>query len=75
MAGNGCGLSLGFTLSCLEIPVVLNLKGSFFALASVTTGGFSFTLLRKYKEVNMVPAMAINGLFITTSWTPFCRIT
>ena len=43
----------------------LNLKGSLFALASVTTGGFSFTLLRKYKEVNMVPAMAINGLFIT----------
>jgi len=43
----------------------VNLKGSLFALASVTTGGFSFTLLRKYKEVNMVPAMAINGLFIT----------
>ena len=43
----------------------LNLKGSLFALASVTSGGFSFTLLRKYKEVNMVPAMAINGLFIT----------
>ena len=43
----------------------LNLKGSLLALASVTTGGFSFTLLRKYKEVNMVPAMAINGLFIT----------
>ena len=44
----------------------LNLKGSLLALASVTSGGFSFTLLRKYKEVNMVPAMAINGLFITT---------
>ena len=44
----------------------LNLKGSLLALVSVTTGGFSFTLLRKYKEVNMVPAMAINGLFITT---------
>ena len=43
----------------------LNLKGSLFALASVTTGGFSFTLLRKYKEVNMVPAMTVNGLFIT----------
>ena len=43
----------------------LNLKGSLLALASVTSGGFSFTLLRKYKEVNMVPAMAINGLFIT----------
>ena len=43
----------------------LNLKGSLFALASVTSGGFSFTLLRKYKEVDMVPAMAINGLFIT----------
>ena len=51
----------------------LNLKGSLFALASVTTGGFSFTLLRKYKEVNMVPAMAINGLFITTSWTPILQ--
>ena len=44
----------------------LNLKGSLLALASVTSGGFSFTLLRKYKEVNMVPALAINGLFITT---------
>ena len=44
----------------------LNLTGSLLALVSVTTGGFSFTLLRKYKEVNMVPAMAINGLFITT---------
>ena len=43
----------------------LNLKGSLFALASVTSGGFAFTLLRKYKDVNMVPAMAINGLFIT----------
>ena len=43
----------------------LNLMGSLLALASVTSGGFSFTLLRKYKEVNMVPAMAINGLFIT----------
>ena len=43
----------------------LNLKGSLFALASVTSGGFAFTLLRKYKEVNMGPAMAINGLFIT----------
>ena len=43
----------------------LDLKGSLFALASVTAGGFSFTLLRKYKEVNMVPAMAVNGLFIT----------
>jgi drug/metabolite transporter (DMT)-like permease len=43
----------------------LNLKGSLFALASVMTGGFSFTLLRKYKEVNMVPAMIVNGLFIT----------
>ena len=37
----------------------------FEAQAQVTSGGFAFTLLRKYKEVNMVPAMAINGLFIT----------
>jgi len=27
-------------------------------------GGFSFTLLRKYKNVNMVPAMAVNGIAV-----------
>ena len=52
----------------------LNLKGSLLALASVTSGGFSFTLLRKYKEVNMVPAMAINGLFITR-WLAYFLLT
>ena len=42
----------------------MNLMGNFFALASVIIGGFSFTLLRKYKNVNMVPAMAVNGIVI-----------
>ena len=42
----------------------MNLMGNFFALASVIIGGFSFTLLRKYKNVNMVPAMAVNGIMI-----------
>ena len=42
----------------------MNLMGNFFALASVIIGGFSFTLLRKYKNVNMVPAMAVNGVVI-----------
>ena len=42
----------------------MNLMGNFFALASVIIGGFSFTLLRKYKNVNMVPAMAVNGIAI-----------
>jgi drug/metabolite transporter (DMT)-like permease len=41
-----------------------NLLGNFFALISVIVGGFSFTLLRKYKNVNMVPAMAVNGIVI-----------
>ena len=42
----------------------VNLLGNFFALISVIVGGFSFTLLRKYKNVNMVPAMAVNGIAI-----------
>ena len=42
----------------------MNLVGNLFALTSVIMGGFSFTLLRKYKNVNMVPAMAVNGIVI-----------
>ncbi len=42
----------------------VNLLGNLFALLSVVIGGFSFTLLRKYKNVNMVPAMAVNGFAI-----------
>ena len=42
----------------------VNLLGNFFALISVIVGGFSFTLLRKYKNVNMVPAMAVNGIVV-----------
>ena len=42
----------------------MNLVGNLFALTSVIMGGFSFTLLRKYKNVNMVPAMAVNGIAI-----------
>ena len=42
----------------------VNLLGNLFALISVIVGGFSFTLLRKYKNVNMVPAMAVNGIAI-----------
>jgi drug/metabolite transporter (DMT)-like permease len=42
----------------------MNLMGNLFALTSVIVGGFSFTLLRKYKNVNMVPAMAVNGIAI-----------
>ena len=42
----------------------VNLLGNLFALLSVVIGGFSFTLLRKYKNVNMVPAMAVNGMAI-----------
>jgi len=42
----------------------MNLMGNIFALTSVVIGGFSFTLLRKYNNVNMIPAMAVNGLVI-----------
>ena len=42
----------------------VNLLGNLFALLSVVIGGFSFTLLRKYNNVNMVPAMAVNGIVI-----------
>ena len=51
----------------------MNLMGNLFALTSVILGGFSFTLLRKYKNVNMVPAMAVNGIAIAFSWFCFCR--
>ena len=42
----------------------VNLLGNLFAIISVIVGGFSFTLLRKYKNVNMVPAMAVNGIVV-----------
>ena len=42
----------------------VNLLGNLFALLSVVIGGFSFTLLRKYNNVNMVPAMAVKGILI-----------
>jgi len=42
----------------------VNLLGNLFAIISVIVGGFSFTLLRKYKNVNMVPAMAVNGIAV-----------
>ena len=43
----------------------MNLMGNLFALTSVVIGGFSFTLLRKYNNVNMIPAMAVNALVIS----------
>ena len=39
-----------------------NLVGDFFALITAVMMGFTFTLTRKYKEVNMVPVNAIGGL-------------
>ena len=39
-----------------------SLIGDFFALITAVMMGFTFTLTRKYKDVNMVPVNAIGGL-------------
>ena len=39
-----------------------NLIGDFFALITAVMMGFTFTLTRKYKDINMVPVNAIGGL-------------
>ena len=39
-----------------------SLVGDFFALITAMMMGFTFTLTRKYKDVNMVPVNAIGGL-------------
>jgi len=39
-----------------------NLVGDFFALITAVMMGFTFTLTRKYKDINMVPVNAIGGL-------------
>ena len=39
-----------------------SLVGDFFALITAVMMGFTFTLTRKYKHVNMVPVNAIGGL-------------
>ena len=39
-----------------------NLVGDFFALITAVMMGFTFTLTRKYKDVNMVPVNAIGGV-------------
>ena len=39
-----------------------NLVGDLFALITAVLMGFVFTLVRKYKTINMVPTMAIGGI-------------
>ena len=39
-----------------------NLVGDFFALITAVMMGFTYTLTRKYKHINMVPVNAIGGL-------------
>jgi drug/metabolite transporter (DMT)-like permease len=39
-----------------------NLVGDLFALITAVLMGFTFTLVRKYKTINMVPTMAIGGI-------------
>ena len=39
-----------------------NIVGDFFALITAVMMGFTFTLTRKYKDINMVPVNAIGGL-------------
>ena len=39
-----------------------NLYGNLMALLSVTLGATGFTLIRKNKDISMIPAMGINGL-------------
>ena len=39
-----------------------NLVGDLFALITAILMGFAFTLIRKYKTINMVPTMSIGGI-------------
>ncbi len=39
-----------------------NIVGDIFALITAILMGFTFTLVRKYKSVNMVPTMAVGGI-------------
>ena len=39
-----------------------NIVGDIFALITAILMGFTFTLVRKYKTVNMVPTMAVGGI-------------
>ena len=39
-----------------------NIVGDFFALITAVLMGFTFTLVRKYKDINMVPTMSIGGI-------------
>jgi drug/metabolite transporter (DMT)-like permease len=43
----------------------LNVMGSSLAVISIIAGGYSFALTRKYSNVNMVPAMIVNALFVS----------
>jgi len=39
-----------------------NIVGDIFALITAVLMGFTFTLVRKYKDINMVPTMSIGGI-------------
>ena len=43
-------------------PKGSSLIGNLFALASVTFGATGFTLIRKNKSINMIPAMGVNAI-------------
>jgi drug/metabolite transporter (DMT)-like permease len=43
-------------------PKGSSLIGNLFALASVTFGASGFTLIRKNKSINMIPAMGVNAI-------------
>ena len=43
-------------------PKGSSLLGNLFALASVTFGATGFTLIRKNKSINMIPAMGVNAI-------------
>ena len=43
-------------------PKGSSLFGNLFALASVTFGATGFTLIRKNKNINMIPAMGVNAI-------------
>ena len=44
----------------------LNVMGSSLAVISIIAGGYSFALTRKYSNVNMVPAMIVNALVVSS---------
>ena len=56
---------IGIYIVMSDEPRGSNLLGNLFALTSVTFGAMGFTLIRKNKSINMIPAMGVNAIVST----------